>query len=162
MHKKTTTFGQIIKNERKERNWTQADLAKKLGIDQAFLSRIENNAYSPSDLQIIKISESLEIDSNYLFFLLGKIPPDYADCFSTLLSNYPKIMQEVFDRIRDNPNPDSLHDALGSIAIAQFTIINEVIKENQDLVRELNAKTVLLKTIHQLIVNSEENYGNPN
>ena len=158
MHKKTTTFGEVIKNKRKNKSWTQADLAKKSGIDSTLLSRIENNAYFPSNSQIIKISESLEIDTNYLFFLLGKIPPDYVDCFSILLSNYPKIMQEVFDRLKKNPKPDSLHDALGSVVIAQSTIINEVIEESKEFTRKLNAKTVLLKTINQLIVDSEDNY----
>lgn len=55
----TLSFGEIIKNERKEAKLTQVELAKKSGISRTYLSDVENNRYKPSVEMIKKISQTI-------------------------------------------------------------------------------------------------------
>lgn len=55
-------IGQIIVNQRKKLNITQAELADKLGISKSFMCKIENGK-TPINLKwLAKIGEVLQID----------------------------------------------------------------------------------------------------
>lgn len=58
------SFGEIIKNERKEAKLTQVELAKKSGISRTYLSDVENNRYKPSVEMIKKISQTISESKN--------------------------------------------------------------------------------------------------
>ncbi len=56
-----------IRQLRQARGWSQADLAKRAGVRQATVSRIENNRVKSLDLAVFeKIAEALEVDPGYL------------------------------------------------------------------------------------------------
>ncbi|MEW8997924.1 MAG: helix-turn-helix transcriptional regulator [Thermoanaerobacter sp.] len=59
-------LGQIIKEKRLEKKFTQKHLAKQIGLSRNYLSDIENGRYMPSVETLIKIASVLELDLNSL------------------------------------------------------------------------------------------------
>lgn len=81
------SFGQRIRQLRKERNLTQRELAERVaaqlkadegrGFDVTYLSKIENDRLPPpSTVAILELAEVLDTDSDELLALAGKAPPD--------------------------------------------------------------------------------------
>ncbi len=56
-----------IKVLRAEHNWTQADLAEKLGISRQAIISIEKYKYTPSLELAFKIAEAFDISINEVF-----------------------------------------------------------------------------------------------
>ena len=61
--------GEAIKDLRCKKNFSQKDLAKKLGITQGYLSLIERGGREPSLDLIKKIAGGLEIPQQLIFLL---------------------------------------------------------------------------------------------
>lgn len=59
------TLGERIKEERKKRRWSQADLGVKVGVSQAAISEIERDVPKSSGL-VIPIAKAFKVDVNYL------------------------------------------------------------------------------------------------
>ncbi len=56
-----------IRELRRARGWTQTELARRAGIRQATVSRLEGNAVSSVNLGVIeKLAAALEVDPGYL------------------------------------------------------------------------------------------------
>ncbi len=56
-----------IRELRRARGWTQTELARRAGIRQATVSRLEGNAVSSVNLVVIeKLAAALEVDPGYL------------------------------------------------------------------------------------------------
>jgi len=62
-------YGQILKELRKEKGWTQAQLAEKLNTSQRSVSRYELELFDLSTDMIIKICKLFEISADYLLGL---------------------------------------------------------------------------------------------
>lgn len=60
-----------IKALRKEKKITQEEMAARIGIDRASLSRIESGVFTPSTENLLKIANYLEVSVDYL---LGRTP----------------------------------------------------------------------------------------
>lgn len=71
LEEKKSLFGLKIKNYRKQKGYTQEQLAEVLAIDISGLSKIENGKCFPSLETICKIMETLEIQPNDMFDFLG-------------------------------------------------------------------------------------------
>ncbi len=59
-------IGEQIKNLRKERGWSQADLATKIAGDAGQISRYENGKITPSVKAIVKFAELFDVSVDYL------------------------------------------------------------------------------------------------
>jgi phage repressor protein C with HTH and peptisase S24 domain len=59
------TLGERVKEERKKRRWSQADLGAKVGVSQAAISEIERDVPKSSGL-VIPIAKAFKVDVNYL------------------------------------------------------------------------------------------------
>ena len=59
------TLGERIKEERKKRHWSQADLGAKVGVSQAAISEIERDVPKSSGL-VIPIAKAFKVDVSYL------------------------------------------------------------------------------------------------
>ncbi|MEW8547955.1 MAG: helix-turn-helix transcriptional regulator [Candidatus Thiodiazotropha sp.] len=59
--------GERIKAARNAKGITQRDLGLLVGLDQAFISRIENGLSTPTANQLLNIAKSLDISVDYLF-----------------------------------------------------------------------------------------------
>ena len=81
------TFGQRLRELRKKRDMIQRELAERVaerlkdrGFDVTYLSKIENDKLPPpSTRTIIELAAVLEVDSDELLALAGKVPPDLGE-----------------------------------------------------------------------------------
>jgi transcriptional regulator with XRE-family HTH domain len=59
-------LGERLKQLRRERGWSQADLAARIGADAGQISRYENGHMTPSAEAVAKIAEVLDVSADYL------------------------------------------------------------------------------------------------
>ncbi|MGK7914781.1 MAG: helix-turn-helix domain-containing protein [Prochloraceae cyanobacterium] len=95
------TFGQVIRTARKNKGYSQRDLAKQIGLDFTYLSKLENSRtdYPPKEDVIRSIAKHLELDEEELVFLAGRIPQRDEE----LLKQHYQSMPALFRRMRENP-----------------------------------------------------------
>jgi transcriptional regulator with XRE-family HTH domain len=95
-------FGQLIRRARKEKGYSQRELATLVKLDFTYLSKMENNRaeYAPKEDVIRRIAEHLGLDPEELIYLAGRIPHQEE----ALLSEYHKSMPMLFRRMRENPD----------------------------------------------------------
>jgi transcriptional regulator with XRE-family HTH domain len=60
------SLGDNVKRIRKERGWSQAELADKIGAHLNHVSKIENSKYMPSFDTVQKLAEVLQVSLDYL------------------------------------------------------------------------------------------------
>lgn len=99
--KVTERFSDLIKTARKNKGYSQRELANLIGQDFTYVSKLENDRaqYAPKEEVIRKIAHHLELDEEELIFLAGRIPQREEDF---LKENY-KDMPKLFRRMRENP-----------------------------------------------------------
>ena len=69
------TFGEKLKEIRRAQGFSQRELAKIVGVDFSYISKIENDRLPPPAADtILKISNALGISSEILFSESGKLP----------------------------------------------------------------------------------------
>lgn len=95
------SFGELIRQARKDLKFSQRELAKLLKIDFTYLSKLENQRadYAPKEDVIRGLAQHLKLNEEELIFLAGRIPQQEED----LLKEYYKDMPALFRRIRENP-----------------------------------------------------------
>lgn len=98
------TFGKIIRQARKDKGLSQRELAKLVGVDYTYLSKLENDraGYPPSEDVIYRLARHLDLNEAELRHLAGRITPDDAKVFEELVTKY-KEMPALLRRMRDNP-----------------------------------------------------------
>lgn len=71
------TFGQRIKELRRERSLTQRQVAERAGVDFTYLSKMENDRleHTPSIKTLQDLARALEADELELMELANKLPP---------------------------------------------------------------------------------------
>ena len=62
-----TTMGQIIKNLRKGRGFTQEELAERLGVTYQAISKWENDYGMPDISQIVPLATIFDVSTDFLF-----------------------------------------------------------------------------------------------
>jgi transcriptional regulator with XRE-family HTH domain len=94
-------FAQLIRNARKEKGYSQRELAKLVGLDFTYLSKLENDRadYAPKEDVIRLLAQNLDLDEEELIFLSGRIPQQEE----AILKQHYKDMPTLFRRIRENP-----------------------------------------------------------
>jgi len=91
------TFGQLLKQIRREKGVSQRELADKVGIDFSYISKIENDRLPPPAAETtIKISNALGISEEILLSNSKKISADMSNAISSSQSAI-KFMNEVKD-----------------------------------------------------------------
>ncbi|MEK7307030.1 MAG: helix-turn-helix domain-containing protein [Nitrospirota bacterium] len=87
-------FGSYLRQLREEKGISLKDLAKKLKINQAYLSRVETNKVPPSDTLILKVAKKLDCDPDELMLLARKLP-------QTWLRSIIKDPSKMTNRLRN-------------------------------------------------------------
>ena len=97
----TEDFGELIRQARKNKGYSQRELAKLIGQDFTYLSKLENNRanYAPKEEIIRNLARQLDLDEEELIYLAGRFPHQEED----LLKQHYKNMPILFRRIRENP-----------------------------------------------------------
>ena len=98
------TFGKVIRQARKAKEYSQRELAKLIGVDYTYLSKLENDhaGYPPSEDVIELLARNLDLDEDELRHLAGRITPDDTKVFEDLVKKY-KQMPALLRRMRDEP-----------------------------------------------------------
>lgn len=98
------TFGKLIRQARREQEYSQRELAKLVGVNFTYLSKLENdNAdYPPSNEVIRSLAIHLNLNEEELTRLAGRIDPEDAERFRDLLKQYQE-MPVLLRRLQNNP-----------------------------------------------------------
>lgn len=130
------TIGERISALRKERNLSQGQLAKALGVSRQAISKWENDQSSPDTLNLIHLSEILDTQVEYL--ATGHEPvyqaPPPAPIMVTVEEKVDKIIERVVEkpvikkviRIRYRQNP-LLLGAVGALCFLLGLMIGKLI-----------------------------------
>lgn len=98
------SFGKTIARARKERSINQRSLAEKIlkedgsAITPQYLNDIEHDRRVPSPEVVAKFAEVLQIDTEYLEYLAGRIPQDWRKV--ELSENQFKEMAAAFRKTK--------------------------------------------------------------
>ena len=83
-------IGERLKKARKTKNLTQEQLAEKIDVSVAFLSRVERGDVKINLSRLSQICDILDISLSYILTGVGSNSKDYlSDEFSNLLKNCP-------------------------------------------------------------------------
>jgi len=83
------TFGEKLKEIRRQQDISQRELAKTVGVDFSYISKIENDRLPPPAADtIIKISNALDIPEEILLSESGKLPSNVKN----MISKKPKAV----------------------------------------------------------------------
>jgi transcriptional regulator with XRE-family HTH domain len=101
------SFGEHLRQLRKEKRITQRELADKIKVDYTYISKIETGALQPpSEDIIIKIAKVLEVDAEQMIILGNKIPTKYKEIIvedelaELFLREIPNMTEEKKDKVR--------------------------------------------------------------
>jgi transcriptional regulator with XRE-family HTH domain len=67
MKNNSSTLGMNIKNYRKQKGWTQVDLAQRLGCSQAMITAYERGSKKPAADKLTNIAQALGVTIDQLF-----------------------------------------------------------------------------------------------
>jgi transcriptional regulator with XRE-family HTH domain len=94
-------FGQLIRDARKDKGYSQRELASLVSLDFTYLSKLENNRadYPPKEEVIRNLATQLDLNPEELIFLAGRIP----ERDEQLLQQNYKEMPMLFRRMHEDP-----------------------------------------------------------
>jgi len=88
------TFGQTLRELRHSKGISQRDLAKRVGVDFSYISKVENDRLPPPAADtIIKICDTLSAPPDELLALTGKMPKEIKETISAKPSALQFIRQ---------------------------------------------------------------------
>ena len=91
-------FSEWMQNERQERDWSQADLARYAGISRAIVNKIENGANTPSPETITSIARAFGVPLTLAFRKAGLLPPELPN--DAELNDWKEILAHLSERDR--------------------------------------------------------------
>jgi HTH-type transcriptional regulator, competence development regulator len=99
------TFGNCIRIARRDKGYSQRELAVLVAVDYTYLSKLENNRadYPPKEDVIRALAQHLELDAEELSYLAGRITAEDAKVVQELARTHQKQMPVLLRTIRDNP-----------------------------------------------------------
>lgn len=93
-------ISEIIKKSRIKKNWTQEQLAKELGITQAYFSKLESSTVPPSDSLCIKMAEKLDLNKK-AFLLRAYKQRNSGDISKYLFSNHDHYPKDIPEEVKE-------------------------------------------------------------
>lgn len=97
------SFGEIIRQARKDKGYSQRKLAELVHLDFTYLSKLENDRadHPPSEEAIRSLAQHLKLpDVEELIYLAGRIP----ELDENYLKQHPKEMPTLLRHMRNNPD----------------------------------------------------------
>jgi HTH-type transcriptional regulator, competence development regulator len=95
------SFGQLLRQARKDGGYSQRELAQMVGLDFTYLSKLENDRadYPPKEEVIRLLANSLNLNAEELIYAAGRLPQREEE----FLKQHYKDMPTLFRRMRENP-----------------------------------------------------------
>ena len=99
-------LGERIKQLRKEKDWSQAELAQKIDSDGRQISLYENDKTTPSPETIVKLAQIFDVTTDYLlmedaprksFVLDDKELQNYLQYIQSLEPEDKKVLYHIID-----------------------------------------------------------------
>ena len=105
------TIGELIGDLRRNKGWSQKELANRAGITESTLSRIENGVTKQIDATVLgKIAQTLETSADYLLGLSNIRTPKHIDVMKLGLSEgaarqllSPSFHTEILNHLIEHP-----------------------------------------------------------
>ncbi len=108
------TFGTLLKELRRAKNISQRELAKTVGCDFTYISKIENDRIQPPSAETIqRICDALETPCEILMAHSGKVSNEVKDMVTN--PEAIKFLQEVHQMNLSDSEWKSLHKQLKSL-----------------------------------------------
>jgi transcriptional regulator with XRE-family HTH domain len=98
-------FGVRLRELRRERGFTQRQLAALVHLDFTYLSKLENGADVPGEQAVKRLAEVLQSDPDELLSLAGKLPSELREWTTNdqravrLLRRLPQLSAEIRERL---------------------------------------------------------------
>lgn len=73
------TFSTYIKLARERKGLYQKDVALQVQITAQYLNDLERGRREPSDAVLCHLADTLGFDTDFAYYLVGKLPPDLRD-----------------------------------------------------------------------------------
>lgn len=99
------TFGQLIRQARKAKELSQRELAKLVGVNYTYLSKLENDhaGTPPSEEVIERLAHCLQLPARELVYLAGRITPEDQKAFEVFVKENYQQMPVLFRKLKKNP-----------------------------------------------------------
>jgi transcriptional regulator with XRE-family HTH domain len=94
------SFGEFVRSRRKSKKKTQRHLAREVGIDFTYLSKVENEApgfSTVSERTLRKLAGALDVDPDEMITRAGKVPSDVK---RILIDDF-SLIKEIRERKAD-------------------------------------------------------------
>lgn len=97
----TPSFGQVIRQARIGKGYSQRELAMLMELNFTYLSKLESDRteYPPKEYVIQQLAHYLELNCEELVCLTGRLPERYQD----FLKEYYSVMPILFKWMQKNP-----------------------------------------------------------
>jgi transcriptional regulator with XRE-family HTH domain len=116
-------MGQLVRDARLKKGWRQIDLAKKLGVDDAYLSQIETGARRWPQELVRPLADALGLSQVDMAVAAGLIdPPETQSGVSEAPATYSADdpLNDLFDRIRAMSwNPDAIDTVRSQVRLLE-------------------------------------------
>ena len=100
------TFGEYIRERREalkamDRRYSVRQVAQRIGVEPAYLSKIERNEVAPpSEAKIRALAEELDEDADVLLAMAGKVSSDLQE----IIRKRPKLFAELIRELKSMPD----------------------------------------------------------
>jgi len=100
------TFGDYIRERREalkvaDRRYSVRQVAQRIGVEPAYLSKIERNEVAPpSEAKIRALAEELGEDADVLLAMAGKVSSDLQE----IIRKRPKLFAELIRELKSMPD----------------------------------------------------------
>ena len=93
-------FGEILRKLRNDRNWSQAKLAKRLGISASIIAHYESGERFPSLENLMAVARQFGVSTDYLLGIESDrrncldtegLTPEQVDSLQAVIDNYRKL-----------------------------------------------------------------------
>ena len=88
-------FSDWLRNEIRDRDWSQADLAEKSSVPGATISRIINDTRDPGPDVCNKFAKALNYPPEFVFRKAGILPENKETATSPTLEEANRLMQQI-------------------------------------------------------------------
>ena len=95
------SFGKFLRRLRKQQKKTQRDLAREVGVNYTYLSKVENDTpgfSTVSEGTLRKLAGALDVDSDEMITRAGKVPSDVK----RMLVDDFSLIKEIRNRKADD------------------------------------------------------------
>ena len=102
-----TSFGEFLRGLRKDKKKTQRGLAKEVGVNYTYLSKVENDApgfNTVSEGTLRRLARALDTDPDVMITRAGKVPEDVQ---RMLIDDFSLIKEIRERKVDDSAGEDS-------------------------------------------------------